>query len=293
MVGNTSPVSIVIRTLNEERYLPNCLEAIKSQVYSSAIDLVLVDSGSVDSTVSIAEQHGCKVVRIKKSDFSFGRALNIGIANANHDVIVVISAHCVPASDYWLQELVCPLQSGEAEMVYGSHSADPFARSSEINYFEKKYSGSEGVKVRPRFNNGNSAFLKKLWLARPFNEYVPAQEDIVFSSWHMERGATLFYAPKARVCHYHNDKNKTLFARIHKETYVELMLGERNLVWFFLSMLSIPKRIVLDFSLAKKRGVFVRAFRGIIFFRLVEGAAYGFAVFNFFKKKWKRDAGVI
>lgn len=71
--------SIVIRTLNEGRYLDEVLKAIVSQNYPAPCrEVVVVDSGSTDETLAIVERHGCKIVHIRREDFSFGRSLNVG-----------------------------------------------------------------------------------------------------------------------------------------------------------------------------------------------------------------------
>lgn len=51
-----SNLTIIILTLNEEHDLPRCLNAIPSQY-----PIVVVDSGSTDSTIAIATKHGCSV----------------------------------------------------------------------------------------------------------------------------------------------------------------------------------------------------------------------------------------
>ena len=47
--------SIIIRTYNEQRYLPDLLSSIRAQKTDFQHEVVLVDSGSTDRTVSIAE----------------------------------------------------------------------------------------------------------------------------------------------------------------------------------------------------------------------------------------------
>jgi len=268
------PVSIIIRALNEERYLPDCLRAIRQQRYQGDIEIILVDSGSVDSTVEIAKTNGCNVLYIPKEEFSYGGALNYGISKARYDYIVVLSAHCVPDSPDWLSELLAPIRQGLAQMVYGPHRADPEARSSEINYFVEKFSQSRGLQSSPRLNNGNSAFLKELWKVRPFDEKLSAQEDVEFSSWHINNGARLYFVPSARVVHYHNDRNKTLYRRIYNEVLVEFQLGIRKLGWVPYKILLLPIRITKDLALAYRRNGMIRAFRGVVYFRLVEIGAY-------------------
>ncbi|EMG37923.1 glycosyl transferase [Desulfocurvibacter africanus PCS] len=58
MSQNTLPLSVAIITLNEQRNLPRCLESVKE----IAAEIVVVDSGSTDRTIEIAESNGAKVV---------------------------------------------------------------------------------------------------------------------------------------------------------------------------------------------------------------------------------------
>ena len=71
---SSSKISIIIRALNEEKYLPECLQKISEQNYKGEIEIILVDSGSADSTVEIAKAYGSKVVFITKQDFSYGKS---------------------------------------------------------------------------------------------------------------------------------------------------------------------------------------------------------------------------
>ncbi len=58
-------LSIVIITLNEERSLPRCLESLPS-----GAEIIVLDSGSSDNTVQIAEQHGAKVYYRKFDNYA-------------------------------------------------------------------------------------------------------------------------------------------------------------------------------------------------------------------------------
>ena len=71
---------IVIRTFNEEAMLGRTLEAIAAQS-EQAFQVILVDSGSTDRTLEIARMFpGIRILEIPKAEFTYGRALNIGIA---------------------------------------------------------------------------------------------------------------------------------------------------------------------------------------------------------------------
>jgi cellulose synthase/poly-beta-1,6-N-acetylglucosamine synthase-like glycosyltransferase len=52
------PLTVVVLTYNEERNLSACLESVAGW----AGEIFVVDSGSTDHTVEIAERHGARVV---------------------------------------------------------------------------------------------------------------------------------------------------------------------------------------------------------------------------------------
>jgi len=55
-------LSIIIPTLNEEKYLPLVLGEIKKQNFSD-YELIVADAGSKDKTLEIAKNFGCKIVK--------------------------------------------------------------------------------------------------------------------------------------------------------------------------------------------------------------------------------------
>ena len=104
-------ISAVIRAFNEEAHLGRLLHGLAAQ--SQAPDeLILVDSGSTDRTVEVAEAAGCRIVTIANEDFTFGRALNRGCEAASGDAILIVSAHVYPVYHDYVEQLVRPLQHG-------------------------------------------------------------------------------------------------------------------------------------------------------------------------------------
>ncbi len=55
-------LSIIIPTLNEEKYLPLLLEEIKKQNFDN-YEVIVADAGSEDKTVKIAKNYGCKIAK--------------------------------------------------------------------------------------------------------------------------------------------------------------------------------------------------------------------------------------
>jgi glycosyltransferase involved in cell wall biosynthesis len=72
---------------NEERYLPQCLNSIKNIVD----EIIIVDTGSTDKTVEIAENFGAKVYYYKWNN-SFSQARNESLRYATNDWILIMDA---------------------------------------------------------------------------------------------------------------------------------------------------------------------------------------------------------
>ena len=267
-------VSVIIRSYNEEKYIGECLSALRAQKFEYPVEIIVVDSGSTDTTCQIAINSECNLVNIPKQLFTYGYALNIGAAQANGNILVALSAHCIPKTNNWLDCLVRPIIEKRADLTFGSHSADPNARSSEFNFFSRKY--CEAISrnnCANYFNNGNSAFTKKHWLERGFDSDLSAQEDIDFAKFHTSRGALIEYASAAAVIHYHNFSNKLLYNRIVLDTEANFRLGSQSLLLLIRDLSMIPVWMIKDAYLAWLRGRLFSAVPGIFCFRMIEAFA--------------------
>ena len=57
--------SIIIRTYNESEHLPSLLEGLtKQSLPDSEYEIIVVDSGSTDNTLAIAQTHKSRIVHI-------------------------------------------------------------------------------------------------------------------------------------------------------------------------------------------------------------------------------------
>ena len=54
-------LSIIIPTLNEEKYLPKLLRSLQDQDFEGEYEVIVADAGSSDKTREIAKSFGCKI----------------------------------------------------------------------------------------------------------------------------------------------------------------------------------------------------------------------------------------
>ncbi|UCC41079.1 MAG: glycosyltransferase family 2 protein [Candidatus Aminicenantes bacterium] len=79
-------LSIIIPTLNSASVICKCLEAIKKSTYDD-YEVIVVDGGSIDGTISIAKNHTENVIILDR-DNGRGHARNIGIIKSKGQILV-------------------------------------------------------------------------------------------------------------------------------------------------------------------------------------------------------------
>jgi len=94
------PLSIIIPTLNEERYLGPLLERLMAQK-GEADEIIIVDSHSKDRTREIAQGHGARVILRPKE--GIGKAKTDGAKEAGNGILVFLDADAVPSDDFLLR----------------------------------------------------------------------------------------------------------------------------------------------------------------------------------------------
>ena len=211
--------SIIIRTLNEERHLADLLRSIQTQKgISGGVEVVIVDSGSTDRTVNIAKEFNCRIVYIKKKDFSFGRSLNVGCSEANGEYLAITSGHCVPQNEYWLSELCKPLAVGQADYSYGKQIGGVHTKLSEHRIFDKYYTDTSRIQKKDFFcNNANSAITKETWQKYKFDEELTGLEDMELGNRLIADGGAIAYVAEAPVYHYHYESYAQVRRRFERE----------------------------------------------------------------------------
>src|SRR4030095_16171990 len=84
-------ISIVIPAYNEEKYLPQTLDAVKAALTNiKDAEIIVVDNMSTDSTREIAESSGARIV--DEHVRNIGKVRNTGAESATGNVIVFLDA---------------------------------------------------------------------------------------------------------------------------------------------------------------------------------------------------------
>jgi rhamnosyltransferase len=194
-------VSIIIRSKNEEKWIGLCLSMLFRQTYKN-FEVILVDNDSSDKTIQKAKQWPVKLIKIKK--FLPGDAINKGIEASNGEIIVCLSAHCIPKDKHWLSSLIKPLNNKKVAGVYGKQV--PLSSSSAMNKRDLYIVFGNEKRIQKKdtfFHNANSAFMRSTWKKFPFNPELTNIEDRIWGQEVINAGFNIVYEPKSCVYHHH------------------------------------------------------------------------------------------
>jgi glycosyltransferase involved in cell wall biosynthesis len=100
---NSSPdITVVVAAHNEERRLGRCLASVRAAVAARAVEIVVVDNCSTDSTAAVARAHGARVVA--EPALGAVNAKAAGVAAARAPLVAVIDADSSCPPD-WLDKI--------------------------------------------------------------------------------------------------------------------------------------------------------------------------------------------
>lgn len=209
--------SIVIRAYNEAPHIGRLLEGIARQSVED-VEVIVVDSGSTDATIDIAEAHGANLLQIPADEFSFGRSLNLGIAAATREYVVIASAHVYPVYPDWLERLLQPFDDPRLALVYGKQRGAEGSRFSEQRIFRQWFPDADERRQRSPFcNNANAAIRRSLWQVHPYDETLTGLEDVAWAKQAQDSGSQICYAAHAEVIHVHNETPRGVYRRYRRE----------------------------------------------------------------------------
>jgi glycosyltransferase involved in cell wall biosynthesis len=115
-------VSALVLTYNEELNLPRCLEALRW-----CDDVVVVDSGSLDKTVEIAQSFGARVLARPFDTFADQRNFGLEAGDFRHEWVLHLDA----------DEVVTPEFKGALEQLEPTKGVSAFRVPSKLMLYER------------------------------------------------------------------------------------------------------------------------------------------------------------
>lgn len=119
--------TVVVTAHNEERHIEKTIDSLSRQqgLGDGRLEILLVDDGSTDDTVTRAAASGSELLTILHNKHQQAshlttrqRALDLGFRKARGEIILTLDADGKPSED-WVQRMTQPLLAGRADAVAG------------------------------------------------------------------------------------------------------------------------------------------------------------------------------
>ncbi|MFZ1516229.1 MAG: TIGR04283 family arsenosugar biosynthesis glycosyltransferase [Saprospiraceae bacterium] len=131
-------LSIIIPTLNEEKYLGNLLHFLRKQTDPLNTEIIVIDGGSSDNTKVIAHNYGAVILSTNASCRAV--QMNMGVKNAKGEILYFVHADVLPPERFSLDIM------------------NAFAEGKKIGMYRQKFDGG------PIILKINSYFTRFNWL---------------------------------------------------------------------------------------------------------------------------------
>ena len=285
---NDIKATVFIPTYNGEKYLNDILKFIFKQKVDFKFDVMIIDSGSRDKTISIIDKYkkqheNLQLIQIPNTEFGHGRTRNYAAQIAQGEIMVYLSHDAVPAHDTWLYEIVKPFELNDKIVgVVGKQVPRPKCvpllkyeirsvfrnlgpDSATSLFYKDSFMKDPVFKDSVTFYSDVNSAARREFLVNviPYRD-VPYSEDQLFGRDITDAGYIKAYAPRATVVHS-NDislreyKHRT-FDEIVGLRKIETKLVMPSLKWtvksIVLGSLKDAYRTIRDDQYSLKRKVF-------------------------------------
>ena len=208
-------VGLLVPTLNAGPRWADCLAALRRQTRQPD-EIVIIDSGSSDETVALAEAAGLPVVAIAPNTFDHGGTRNFGVSLLGScEIVVCLTQDAVLATPESLANLLAPFADPKIALAYGRQlphdDATPIAaHARQFNYpATSRTIGLEdratlGLKAAFASNSFAAWRCSALADVGGFPAHALFGEDTLCAARLLLRDWRIAYVADAAACHSHN-----------------------------------------------------------------------------------------
>jgi len=219
-------ISIIILTLNGEKYI----ESILNRINSNRFKIIIIDSSSTDSTVAICKQFACVIKVVPRADFNHGATREFARNITKSKIVIFFTQDALPVNANIIEELIKPIIEGKSHVSYASQI--PREDASIIESFPRNYNYGKDLQIRSiadlekygvyTFFCSNSCAA---WSNKALNDiggFKPTltNEDYFACAELLQKGYKVAYVPTAIVTHSHKYSLKEEFQRMYDTGYV-------------------------------------------------------------------------
>jgi rhamnosyltransferase len=189
-------LSVVIRTRNQAKSLKLVLDALNAQRCNFRWEVIVVDNESDDDTVELCQEYKARVIPIRHDEFTYGRAINLGISHAAGTLVLLCSAHSVPIGSYFFESAVAAFTDSNIAAVRCVHNTlnqqlKEWYTGRDIQYssLEEQKRAEAGTEWISDYPSATCCVIRRsVWEQVPYDEQVEFMEDKLWAAQVLSKG---------------------------------------------------------------------------------------------------------
>jgi len=196
-------VSIIIRGKNESRWLKILLKKLNEQIFKN-FEIVFCNNNSEDNSIEILKKYKIKkIINIDK--YSPGYSLNQAVKKCSGDYIAILSSHCIPLSENWLNEYIEFFKKNKDIIAaFGKQVPLPGTNYQNLIDLDIMFRNQEIIYDKdPYLNNANSFYKSNFLKKYKFDPTLTNIEDRHWATKLSRMGHKIGYTAKSTVFHLH------------------------------------------------------------------------------------------
>lgn len=212
-------VSVIIPTKNAGDEFETSIAMIHNQKGIHGIELIIVDSGSMDNTLDIAKKYGANIIQIVPEKFTHSYSRNIGAENAKNDLLFFTVQDALLPTEYYFYELIMYMEQYSVAGVTCAetprYDSDLFYRLISSNHYkflgvyknDRILSMPEDVdymSVRKNCQLSDIAFLVKKEIFLKYKYLLPYGEDLDLGIRLIKDNYKVLFLGTVKIIHSHN-----------------------------------------------------------------------------------------
>lgn len=186
-------ISLITVTYNADQFLEACFASVKMQKEAD-IECIVIDGGSTDNTLEVIRANKSLIRHfVSEKDQGMYDALNKGISLATGDIIGVLNADDMLASDTILRQVSHKMEESGANVLYG-----------DLNYIDPE--NNNKVIRHWRSRQYKHGLFQWGWMPAHPTFYARKELFAKYGNYRLDMGSAADYELMIRFLHKHKVK---------------------------------------------------------------------------------------
>jgi len=284
---STPKISVIVPVWNTEEYLAKCLDSLIDQTFDG-IEIICVDDGSTDGSLSILNDYAAKdsrIVVVHQANGGLSAARNTGMANASAEYIMFCDG-----DDYYepsmCETMLEAMENQQVDIaICGidiTYYANQELKSSDDDYYGLKFYGkrriNDDIVLNTNVSADNKIFRKAILQEYGLTFLVGMRyEDAYFFFAYLMASHSIFYVNE-KLYHYIRRGSSIMANTFSEDKSVDFAVDHLR------GICELHKFLDANGLLDANRTIFWKLFT------IYHGAAYGWAKSNSMRAEIQRVA---